>query len=146
MTDDPGYKTHLVNLFRQLFDSHPANVCMLDLSGHIVAVNQAWMRFAHENELPLDYTFEGINYLETCAPAAQEGDADAAAALTGLLDVLTTGRRNFSLVYPCHAPHEKRWYRLWVEPQMPDTPVVIVAHKLERFERVGGAIDPNTLC
>jgi hypothetical protein len=145
MHDDHRHNAYLVSLFKQLFDAHPANVCMLDLSGHILAVNAAWMEFARENELPPDYTFEGRSYLETCTAAAQAGDSHASAALTGLLDVMTTGRRNFSITYPCHAPHERRWFKLWIEPQMPDTPVVIVAHKLERAERVGGALDPMML-
>lgn len=145
MIDDHAKKTYLVSLFKQLFDAHPANVCMLDMSGHIIAVNESWMRFARENELPAAYTFEGKNYLESCIAAAQSGDQHASAALTGLLDVLSTGRKNFSLVYPCHAPHERRWFKLWIEPQMPETPVVILAHKLERAERIGGPIDPRSM-
>ncbi len=145
MIDDRAYNTYLVSLFKQLFDAHPANVCMLDMSGHILAVNASWMRFARDNELPDTYSFEGKNYLEACIAAAQSGDPHASAALTGLLDVLATGRKNFSLVYPCHAPHERRWFKLWIEPQMPETPVVILAHKLERAERVDGVTDSREM-
>ncbi|MFT3787048.1 MAG: hypothetical protein QM770_12925 [Tepidisphaeraceae bacterium] len=136
MFSSDEHKTHVAQLFRQLFDQHPAHVCMIDLDGRIVAVNKSWLRFGAENDLSPDYSFEGQSYLDACATAAEQGDTHAAQALTGLLDVLATGRSKFTMVYPCHAPFERRWFKLWVEPQMPATPVVIVAHQLERAERV----------
>lgn len=125
---------HIVRVFRTLFDEHDAHVCMIDLKGAILAVNAAWRRFGEENGLGPTYRCEGINYLDLCTTAAEQGDSAAAEALAGLLDVLTTGRSKFVMTYPCHAPHERRWFKLWVEPQMPFSPVVIVAHQLLRHE------------
>jgi hypothetical protein len=130
----PETDQHIVRVFRTLFDPHDAHVCMIDLHGMILAVNAAWHRFGEGNGLPSGYRCEGINYLDLCAAAAEKGDTFAGEALAGLLDVLATGRSKFVMTYPCHAPHERRWFKLWVEPQMPFSPVVIVAHQLLRYE------------
>jgi hypothetical protein len=130
----PEHDHHMVRVFRTLFDEHDAHVCMIDLSGRILAVNAAWRRFGAENGLRADYRCEGANYLDLCTAAAETGDPAAAEALAGLLDVLTTGRSKFVMTYSCHAPHERRWFKLWVEPQMPFSPVVVVAHQLLRYE------------
>jgi hypothetical protein len=136
LTDDPNYRTHMIALFKRLFDWHPAHVCMLDLEGRILAVNRGWSRFAESNGLPAGYSFEGLNYVDICVAAAESGDEHAQQALTGLLEIMATGRKKFVLSYPCHAPNEKRWFKLWIEPQMPQTPVIIVAHQLERAETI----------
>jgi hypothetical protein len=136
MNENPGQKSYVLSLFRQLFDGHPAMTCMVDLSGKILAVNQSWKRFGEENDQKVGYLYEGDNYLDICVKAAETGDPYAKSVLTGLLDVLSTGRQKFTCVYPCHSPQERRWYKLWVEPQMPELPVVIIAHQLERAERL----------
>lgn len=105
---------------------------MLDLDGRIISVNDAWMQFGRSNGLRRDYTFEGKSYLDITAAAAEAGDPFARDALAGLIDVIHTGRQKFVLSYPCHGPGEKRWFKLWVEPQMPHLPVIIVAHQLTR--------------
>jgi hypothetical protein len=135
-SDDLSYRSHLTRLFKQLFDWHPAHVCMLDLDGKILAVNRSWSRFAEGNGLSPQYKFDGQSYLDICSVAAEKGDDYAKQALTGLLDIMATGRRKFVLTYPCHAPHEKRWFKLWIEPQMPEAPVIIVAHQLDRAETI----------
>jgi hypothetical protein len=143
MIEDKGNKTYQVSLFRQLFDGHPAMACMVDLSGKILAVNRSWKRFGEENDQKVGYLYEGDNYLDICVKAAETGDPYAKQALTGILDVLTTGRKKFSMVYPCHSPIERRWFKLWAEPQMPELPVVIIAHQLERAERLTTPVVPG---
>jgi hypothetical protein len=133
---DPAYRAHLSSLFRQLFDWHPAHVCMLDPQGIIMEVNRAWRRFAQQNNADENVSFQGVNYVDITTQAAEQGDEFARQALTGLLDIIATGRKKFVLTYPCHSPHERRWFKMWVEPQMPETPVIIVAHQLERAEIV----------
>jgi hypothetical protein len=114
---------------------------MLDLDGMILAVNDSWLRFGHENNLRSDYQFEGVNYLDVCQHSAEGGDSHAAAALAGLLEVIATGRPKFVMTYPCPSPNERRWFKLWVETQGPDSPVLIVAHQLIRREPIVDAAD-----
>jgi PAS domain-containing protein len=51
--------------WRSALDSMPAHTAVLDDGGEIIAVNEAWRRFARENGSGTD--FVGVNYLEICA-------------------------------------------------------------------------------
>ncbi len=116
-----------VLLFQQLFGNFPSHSALLDLEGQIIAVNRSWNDFGRKNGLANGYSFEGQNYLAVCENAASQCRY-AVEAMIGLLDVMKAGRPTFSMVYPCHSPSEKQWYRLWIELQLPHSPSVIVAH------------------
>jgi hypothetical protein len=115
-------------IFGSLFDATPAQVALLDQHGTILKVNKAWRDFGREHGLPPGYIFEGKNYLRICESAAERGEPSSQRAYLGLLEVLRTQRPKFTMVYPCHAATQKRWYRMWVEPQSPQVPVIVVAH------------------
>ena len=119
-----------VTSFRRLFDPHPAHVALLELSGTVLAVNAAWTQYAAAHGLPAAYDFVGRNYLEACEAGVAVEYPGAREAYVGLLDVLRNGRPKFTVVYACHTPARREWYRMWVEPQTPAVPVVIVAHQL----------------
>ncbi len=126
-------------LFTHLFEAHPANVALLDAEGTILAVNAGWRDYGRENGLPSGYDVVGMSYLAVCEAGAVADYPMAREAYVGLLDVLKAGRPKFTLVYPCHTPTRREWYRMWVEPQTPAVPVVIVAHQLvssESAERI----------
>lgn len=130
-SDDVGMRW----LFSQLFAHHPSQICLLDMAGVIRMVNRAWCSFSQANGGDVsDDAYVGRNYLDICQRAAESGDEHAQQALVALLEVMTTGRRSAVMTYPCHAPHEKRFYRLWIENQSPDTPAIVVAHSLIRAE------------
>jgi hypothetical protein len=120
----------LLALFKSLFDSHPSHIALLDLRGKILAVNPAWKRFGEQNRLAPGYDCVGMNYLRICETAAEGGVPQAREAYVGLLEVIHTGRPKFTMVYPCHSDNENRWFRMWVEPQTPNVPALIIAHKL----------------
>jgi len=102
-----------VNLDRAVLSSLPGNIAVLDPRGHIVQVNEAWENFARENgAVSIEAVSVGANYLDTCRRASGPGSDNAAAALAGLTAVLSGTQREFSLEYPCHSPHVKRWYLL----------------------------------
>jgi PAS domain S-box-containing protein len=87
-----------------------AHIAVVDANGVIVAVNDAWRQFAADN-LPIAINvLEGANYLEVCDTAQGEDSAEAAAFAAGLRDVLVGKRPYFELEYPCHSPHEPRWF------------------------------------
>ena len=117
-------------VFEQLFDPHPSHVALVGLDGGILAVNSAWRRYARANGVAAGYDFVGQNYLAVCEAGVAAGFPSAREAYLGLLGVMRNGRPKFTLVYPCHSPGRQEWYRLWVEPQTPSVPAVIVAHQL----------------
>ncbi len=98
-------------LNRAVLNSIGEHIAVLDQEGTIVAVNEAWTRFARENGDPaLAFTGIGTNYLAACQRAAEAGDTDAGQALTGIQAVLHASQPEFRLEYACHSPQEKRWF------------------------------------
>jgi len=98
-----------------ILNALPAHIALLDTSGVIITVNEAWRRFATVNALQRD-DFVGQNYLNVCESAKGECAEEALSAADGIRRVLTGGQKEFSLEYPCHSPGEKRWFRLMVTP------------------------------
>jgi two-component system CheB/CheR fusion protein len=93
-----------------VLDSLPEHVAVLDASGRITMVNQAWRAFAQSNgDHDLARTGPGTNYLQVCTGSAPR-DAAAQRAFDGLADVLAGRAERFSLRYPCHSPTEQRWF------------------------------------
>ena len=100
-------------------DGLPAPLCVLDARGQILLVNRAWRRFALDNGGDPARSAEGTNYLAACGTAGDAEpppacDGDDLGVLRGLRDVLAGARENFEVEYPCHAPHEERWYVMGV--------------------------------
>ncbi len=91
-------------------DSLPAHLAILDESGTIISINSAWRRYATANDFSGKNYGLGANYLDVCARAT--GADEAPLVLQGLRDVLSGGRDEFYLEYPCHSPDEQRWYAL----------------------------------
>lgn len=97
-------------------DALPGNIAVLDPRGVIRLTNRAWREFAECNGDPgVIATGPGVNYLGVCRRAAQE-DGYAEQALKGLLAVLDGSRDEAVSVYPCHSPHEQRWFLARVAP------------------------------
>lgn len=99
-----------------ILDALPAHVALIDATGVIRVVNAAWRRFAEANALGMPDSAIGQNYLAVCAQATGADSAEAQPAADGIGRVLGRQARDFSLEYPCHAPHEQRWFRLMVSP------------------------------
>jgi diguanylate cyclase (GGDEF)-like protein len=113
-----------------VLDSLPEPIAVLDHEGVIVAVNQAWRQFAWRNGCTSQATAPtGSNYLDVCAQAAGgiNGEEGSIAA-DGIRAVLDRRQSEFNLEYPCHSPHEHRWYRLNVTLLRGSASRVVVRH------------------
>lgn len=104
------------NKLTALLDALPAHIAVLDADGNIVAVNEAWRRFANENGLRDDNHCIGRNYLDACAQAPGPGAAKTWAVSAGLRAVLAGERSGFSIEYSCDSPTEQRWFMLMANP------------------------------
>ena len=114
---------------RGVLNALPANIAVLDSSGTILAVNEAWRRFARENGAPHQADVSvGMNYLEVCARAAGEQSELAREALVGIHEVLVGERELFVLEYPCDSPTEKHWVILYVTPLSRERGGAVVSH------------------
>jgi PAS domain S-box-containing protein len=92
-----------------ILNALPAHIALLDATGVIVSVNEAWRRFATANHLQGPAFGIGVNYLEICDRTQGKGSLDARSAADGIRSVLD-GAKSFSLEYPCHSPTEQRWF------------------------------------
>lgn len=130
--DDPGggRRTPSPGFGETIFLQQGAHVCVLDGQGQIMTVNDAWDRFGHENGLDPAYRFVGVNYPELCERAigANPGGEGAHDALEGLMRVLDGDDERFSLVYPCHAPWQRRWFLMYARPIDAKTDGAVVSH------------------
>ncbi len=113
-----------------IFLQQGAHVAVVDGHGRIITVNDAWERFGRENGIDPAYRFVGVNYPELCERAigAQHGGEGAREALDGLTQVLGGADERFSLVYPCHAPQQQRWFLMYARPIGAKTGAAVISH------------------
>jgi PAS domain S-box-containing protein len=95
-----------------LLNALPAHVALLDADGVIIAVNDAWRRFADHNGLRDANHGIGRNYLEVCSSARDAGADQAQAVGAGLRAVLSGERSSYSAEYPCDSTVEQRSFLL----------------------------------
>jgi PAS domain S-box-containing protein len=104
------------DLYRSALQAIPAHTAVLDRSGTILLVNDAWTAFALANgAAECANVAVGANYLEVCENAATEF-ADADRVLSGIRAVLDGSLPLFEMEYPCHSPCEQRWFLMSVTP------------------------------
>jgi PAS domain S-box-containing protein len=108
-----------------------ATIAIINAEGEIVAVNEAWRKFAIENDFP-NHSNAGVgtNYLDTCQKSLMNlNDAEAGRAIKGIQEVINGVRNTFTMVYPCHSPTVSRWFRMEVGMAEPDGPFFLIAHQ-----------------
>ena len=91
-------------------DALTAHVAILDESGGIVEVNEAWKRFAQGNSQNTNGLSVGTNYLRVCERSRGKNSEEAIAVASGIRSVLAGETTEFRLEYPCHGPKEQRWF------------------------------------
>lgn len=99
-----------------ILDALPAHIALLDKDGVIIAVNEAWRRFARDQSYEnADYGV-GLNYLSVCSKATEYGAAEAEPAAEGIRRVLRGETPLFELEYPCEDAPNAGWFRLTASP------------------------------
>ncbi|MEP7287870.1 MAG: PAS domain S-box protein [Chloroflexota bacterium] len=119
----------LAQFNRTVLDSLEAHLAVLDKSGNIIAVNEAWEQFARDNgDLTLARTGIGINYLAVCQRSAKIGNEDAQRVLIGIQAVLNGSQSQFEFEYACHSPHKQRWFVMRVTTLVGATGGAVISH------------------
>jgi signal transduction histidine kinase/DNA-binding response OmpR family regulator len=123
--------------------SLPAHIAVLDRNGVIIAVNDAWKRFNHQNTPAGVFdnnAMIGMNYLKVCESAARRQNETAREAFEGLRSVLRGERDGFTMEYPCHLPgpppshtsghtsESAQWYLLSATPLPEEVGGAVVSH------------------
>ncbi len=107
-------RSRLETIQRAILDALHANIALLDETGRIVDVNEAWRRFGRENDLRLTDSGVGENYLAHCERLGRAGKSPGSAIAKGIRAVIAGELPRFTTEYPCHSPTEKRWFGLAV--------------------------------
>ncbi len=117
-----------------LFNYHVLNslacsVCVLNESGDIVAVNDAWLSFGRQNDANLNAIIPGNNYLQACRNAISSAkDSYASAALDGIEKVISAKMDQYEIEYPCHSAEVERWFLMQCTAMIDSERRVVVAH------------------
>jgi signal transduction histidine kinase len=115
-------------LARGVLDALGAHIAVLDRAGAIVAVNDAWDRFARAHAGDARACGVGTNYLDVCRRAAGPYSDEAAAVERGVRAVLDGAAAAFALEYSCPWLDEPRWFALQVTPLATDHRGAVVSH------------------
>jgi len=122
---------------QELINSLPAHIAMLDESGVIMDVNNQWRHFGEQNAFDGSDFGVGTNYVALCESASGDCSDEASTVARGLRDVLGGRKGTFALEYPCHSPHEQRWFRVMFNRLAADekSPAGAVAMHIDITER-----------
>ncbi|HIJ80144.1 MAG TPA: PAS domain S-box protein [Desulfuromonadales bacterium] len=112
----------------RIFNSSDANLAVIDKNGVVLGVNDAWCNFAKCN-LGDDERSWGVGANYFVKYDQKLGDTEQTEeAYEGIRKVQSGELDQYSLEYPCHSPHEKRWFLLNVLPLKGNDGSVIVSH------------------
>jgi DNA-binding CsgD family transcriptional regulator len=104
----------------QRLQALPVSTAVLDGTGRIVAVNDAWKDFGSRNGLCVPHFGVGTDYFAYCLSGSGAGDFG-----NQLRELLDGKRDMITMIYPCDSPTEKRWFFLVGMPLSVDRPAGI---------------------
>lgn len=116
-------------------DALATHICVVDASGIILAVNQAWRNFGRCNGAEMGGIAEGVNYLHVCDNASGESAHTAALVAQGIREVLAGSRTEYEVEYPCSSKSVQRWFLLKVTRFPDNGPMRAVITHLDITER-----------
>jgi DNA-binding CsgD family transcriptional regulator len=115
---------------RTIINSLSAHIAILSEDGVIVETNRAWKEYANANANSEHPDSVGLNYLDLCDTAAINADEIAQKVARGIRSVISGEVTEFLLDYPCHSPHEKRWFYLRAVRMHDAKPLrIVVSHE-----------------
>lgn len=118
-----------------ILNALPLHIALIDDSGSILTVNDAWNAFAQANSAHGEDVGVGCNYLDICDRAVGTDAAEAQQAGAGIRAVLDGSAPAFTLEYPCHSPTLQRWFRMTVSPVVSSTSIGAVIMHLDVSSR-----------
>jgi diguanylate cyclase (GGDEF)-like protein len=120
---------------------------VLDGTGCIVMINNAWVDFTRHNGGDLTRTGLGANYIQAChADHVSDQNGDLSQRLQ---QVITGEISHLAVEYPCHSPTDQRWYMMRAGHLHPQGALIthtsITKHRMAELEHLALANhDPLT--
>ncbi|PQJ10059.1 hypothetical protein CJD36_015280 [Flavipsychrobacter stenotrophus] len=118
-----------------ILNALPANIALLDNTGKIMEVNDAWRRFADENGFIGNSYGIGDNYIIIAEQADGVESEDGARIANAIKAILAGHIRDFSMEYRCDAPGKDRWLKVIVTKENNSAESGIVLMHLDISER-----------
>lgn len=113
-------------LNQRVLASLSSHIAILNRSGTIIAVNEAWNEFALANGAGTYYL--GVNYLDVCRSAVSAGEVTAARTLEGIQSLLAGASECFEMEYPCDSPATQRLFLMRIVPLRTSDGGAVVSH------------------
>jgi diguanylate cyclase (GGDEF)-like protein/PAS domain S-box-containing protein len=121
-----------------ILNALPAHIAVLDLTGHVVAVNDMWRLPSGASVFHgADYDV-GVNYVEALGASRGRGSVDAVKAAEGIRSVLAGVAKRFSMEYVGKTRGERRWFLLTITPLAHDHPKGVVVMHVDITEQKRG--------
>jgi PAS domain S-box-containing protein len=121
-------KAEIAHSVRNILDSLPEFIVVLDRDGVIREVNEAWQASVRRSGTDSARVSIGANYLDVCRRASETGDGDAERALRGIETVLRGDCESFVMEYPCQMPDRKRFFLMHVKRLIDPRGGVVISH------------------
>ena len=112
---------------RAILDSQGAHIAIVDPDGEIVGTNTAWREFWDKN-CGGDIKHRDANYLDVCESATGDCATEGKEIAYAIRRVLSGRAMHESVLYPCHSPDEKRWFRADVTALRSNGDGAVIAH------------------
>ncbi|MGZ4969321.1 MAG: PAS domain S-box protein [Methylobacter sp.] len=110
-----------------ILNSLTSHIAVLDAQGIITAINNAWGRFAKENN---SQDMLGINYLDAYKYLFNQGHDDKANTVhAGIMAVLSGELETFHFEYPYYSSNGQCWFQMNVSPLQGLRVGVVVSHE-----------------
>lgn len=132
---------------RSVLDSQDAHIAIINGCGDVIGSNAHWQTFWEANNGG-SVDQRDANYLDVCDTATGECAEEAKEIAYSLRKVLSGNSDAEIVLYPCHSPTEKRWFRVRMTALRGDAPGAVVTHynvtdeikRLEEIERISGEV------
>ncbi len=111
---EEGRRVDAERFAEAVLDSLSAHIAILDQEGVIIETNRAWKVFAHANDIRMRPDTLGVNYIQLCESSVGDSAEQALEVASGIRAVIAGEMDEFVIDYPCHSPHEKRWFYMRV--------------------------------
>lgn len=95
---------------QSIIDALASEVAVIDGTGKVVAVNEAWRRATQEKDGPIAACSLGVDFLKTCRIVSDDEAEEGSRLAVGIRDVLEGRQSVFSLEYLAPSGGRKRWY------------------------------------
>jgi len=117
-------------VFESIVNSLAEHIVVIDKTGEIRFVNNAWIKFGQDNNCLIENTWKRVNYISVCDEAAKNGDVFGAKAAQGIREIIEGIKDEFYFEYPCHSIAEKRWFMMRITKfKMESEPFFILSHQ-----------------